>query len=106
LDANQVAFFKDRYSSMSDEELTNLLIGRHERLSEEANEALTAVLKQKDPAKLMREVEEKVEDLNSQSRAAAAAVQRQREHNKRSRRALLLFFVAVALVLATVAFLR
>jgi hypothetical protein len=61
VDANQVAFFKERYSRMSDEELANLLIGWHERLSEEANAALTAVLEQKNSEAFTREVQDKVD---------------------------------------------
>ena len=84
MDSNQVAFFKQRYSRMSDEELANLLIGRHDRLSEEANAALTQVLEKKNIPEFMREVDEKFKDLNSQARAAAQAVEKQREHNKQS----------------------
>ncbi len=106
MDAEQFEFFKERYSRMSDEELANLLIGRHERLSDEANVALSVVLEQKDPAAFSREIREKVSDLNTQAQAAAQAVQKQQEHNKRARRALLVFFIAVAVIFGVVTFLR
>lgn len=106
MDANEVAFFKDRYARMSDEELANVLIGRHERLSEETNAALTAVLESKDPTAFMREIDEKVEDLNAQARGTAEEVKRQDEHRARSRKALLWFFAALAVILAAVAALR
>ena len=106
MDANQVAFFKDRYSRMSNEELANVVVGRHERLSEEANAALTTVLEGKDPATFMREVDEKVEDLNAQARGAAEEIRRQNEHRARSRKALLWFFGALVVILSAVAALR
>jgi hypothetical protein len=83
---------------MSDEELTNLLIDRHRRLSEEANAALTEVLQGKDPAAFTRELNEKVEDLNAQARAATEEAARYAAHNKRARRVMLIFFAAVAAV--------
>ncbi|KPF68406.1 hypothetical protein IP84_10225 [beta proteobacterium AAP99] len=106
MDLNQFEFFKDRYSRMSDEELANLLIGRHERLSEEANAALTAVLEKKDPTAFMREVDEKVADLNAQARAAAAELQMYEDHKQRSRRALRVVFAAAVIICAVAALLR
>jgi len=80
MDADRVAYFRDRYSRMSDDELATVFINRHERLSEEANAALNQVLEQKNPAEFMQEVDAKVQDLNSQARAAAQVAEQQWEN--------------------------
>lgn len=88
MDKSQVDFFVSRYKTMSDEHLTNVLIDRHDHLSEEANEVLTRVLDEKpDKAAFDREIRAKVDDLNAQAHAAKIEVARHEAHQRRARRA-------------------
>lgn len=48
MNPQQIAYFVERYSQMSDEDLSYLLATRRESLSEEAQHALKTVLKKRD----------------------------------------------------------
>lgn len=101
MDQSRVDFFVSRYRTMSDEELTNVLIDRHDRLSEEANEALTQVLDEKpDKAAFDREIRAKVDDLKAQANAARIEVETHEAHRRRARRAFSVFLIACAVIAA------
>lgn len=88
MDLERVEFFKSRYSRMRDEELANLLVERHGCLSEEAEAALSAVLEKKNISEFIREINEKVSDLNRQVQAAREVEYRQRQINRQIARAI------------------
>lgn len=106
MDLERVEFFKGRYSRMRDEELANLLIDRHERLSEEANVALTAVLEKKNVSEFMNEINEKVNDLNRQVQAAREVEYRQRQVNRQIARAVSFVMTTAIGILALSMFVR
>ena len=98
MDIEQIAYFKQRYASMGDDELALLVATRREVLSEEARTALAEVLKTKNVGHFIQEVNTTVDDLNSQAHAAGEYVRRQKEHNRKARRSLAFFFAFVFVV--------
>jgi tRNA threonylcarbamoyladenosine modification (KEOPS) complex Cgi121 subunit len=106
MDHTQFAYFKDRYSRMSDEELANLFVTRRDHLSEEADLALRQVLSGKNISEFVREANATVDDLNSQAAAAAEAIDRQIAANRQIPRALAIVGIAAAVIFSAVALFR
>ena len=79
MDPTQTAYFLDRYASMSDEELSYLLVTRGDSLSEEASHALRTVLGGRDPKLLHQEVQATSADLNAQIERADQEARKQRK---------------------------
>jgi hypothetical protein len=95
MDSQQVAFFIDRYSCMSDEELSYLLVTRGEGLSAEARHALQKVLRSRDAELLHREIAATAADISAQVAYAQQEAERHARQRRRTRTALRIACVAL-----------
>lgn len=97
MDLERVEYFKQRYSAMSDEELSFLLITRGEGLAEEARHALDVVMRRRDPRAIRQEMQATTEDLAAQAEHAHALALRQ-ARREREVRLWTHYFCALAVV--------
>lgn len=106
MDQEQIAYFQDQYSRMSDEELATLVATRRHVLSEEAVEALQRVLDRRDVSAFLGEVNAKVTDLKAQAAGYEQERERQRAANRQIPRALLIVAVAAIGIFSVAAIVR
>jgi uncharacterized membrane protein YqiK len=98
MDNQQIDYFLDRYSKMSDEELSHLLVTRQHGLSEEAREALGQAVQSRDPTKFQREVNATTRDLKAQAEQSSLAAKQQVEQARSRLEAMRLACVVVFVV--------
>lgn len=106
MDLKQIAYFQDRYSRMSDEELATLVVTRRDMLSEEAVEALQRVLDRRDVSTFLSEVNEKATDVKAQVAGLEQQRERQRATIREIPRAMLVVVAAAIAIFAVAAFAR
>lgn len=85
LDDAQVAYFLDRYSRMTDEELSFLVVTRGDSLSEEASHALRIVLDGRDPSGIRNELKATAADVGAQIQHASAEAKKQEKSARHMR---------------------
>jgi ferric-dicitrate binding protein FerR (iron transport regulator) len=87
MNPQQVSFFAERYSRMSDEELSYLIATRGGSLSEEAQTALEAVIAKRNPAAFQREFQATSADVSSQLAHTQREAERRAERDRNLRNA-------------------
>ena len=88
MDHQQIAYFVDRYSRMTDEELSYLLATRGESLSDEASHALRTVLNGRDLSAFQRELNATTSDVAAQVAHARQEAEKHEGQQRRTRTAI------------------
>ncbi|RIX78603.1 hypothetical protein [Acidovorax cavernicola] len=82
----QTAYFLDRYSKMTDEELSYLLVTRGDSLSEEAGNALRIVLSGRNPSGIRDEIRATAADVGAQVQHAHKEAEKKAESDRATRK--------------------
>jgi len=85
LEEAQTAYFLDRYSRMTDEELSYLLVTRGDSLSEEAGNALRIVLSGRNPSGIRDEIRATAADVGAQVERAKEEARKKAESERATR---------------------
>jgi hypothetical protein len=88
LEEAQLAYFLDRYSRMTDEELSYLLVTRGDSLSEEAGHALRTVLGSRDPGRFQNELKATTADVGAQVQYADEEIRKKKRTARHTRTAI------------------
>jgi len=98
LEEAQLAYFLDRYSRMTDEELSYLLVTRGDSLSEEAGHALRTVLGSRDPRGFQNELNATTADVGAQVQHADEEVRKKKRSARHTRIATRLASLALLVI--------
>lgn len=77
MDLERIEYFASNYRRLADEEIAHLFVTRRDHLIEEAQHALDAELKQRNPTGFARELAATQQDLEAQARHEAEQSERQ-----------------------------
>lgn len=100
MDDQQLAYYRNHYAQMRNDELAHLFVTRRHALSEEATTALRELLAANGSiGEFIREANQTVDDLNAQAAAARLEVERQRDTNRQIPRAIAIVSIAAALIM-------